>query len=234
MFGRTVRERAQALIDISHPDDRAELIRKAIAANILYPDQIYLEESGQLYPGRIACTHIFKDGLSVHFRAIKPSDEEEMRRLFYRFSDKAVFYRYFTPIKVMPHVKMQEYVNVDYRHRMSIVGLIREGGIERLIAEGRYVLLQDRPFADTAFVVDEKYQGRGIAKFILDMLITSAREQSIKGFTADVLTDNKAMMKVYEKLGYPIQAVVESGVYHLTIPFSEHPESVTDLTTEKK
>ena len=234
MFGRTVRERAQALIEISHPDDRAELVRKAIAANILYPDQIYIEESGQLYPGRIACTHIFKDGLSVHFRAIKPSDEEEMRRLFYRFSDKAVFYRYFTPIKVMRHVKMQEYVNVDYRRCMSIVGLIREGGIERLIAEGRYVLLQDRPFADTAFVVDEKYQGRGIAKFILDMLITSAREQGIKGFTADVLADNKAIMKVYEKLGYPIQAIVEFGVYHLTIPFSEHPESVTDLTTEKK
>jgi acyl-CoA hydrolase/RimJ/RimL family protein N-acetyltransferase len=233
MFGRTVRERAQALIEISHPDDRALLVRKAIAANILYPDQIYIEESGQLYPGRIACTHIFKDGLSVHFRAIKPSDEEEMRRLFYRFSDKAVFYRYFTPIKVMRHVKMQEYVNVDYRRCMSIVGLIREGGIERLIAEGRYVLLQDRPFADTAFVVDEKYQGRGIAKFILDMLITSAREQSIKGFTADVLADNKAMMKVYEKLGYPIQAIVESGVYHLTIPFSEYSDSVTDLTTEK-
>jgi acyl-CoA hydrolase/RimJ/RimL family protein N-acetyltransferase len=233
MMGRTVRERAQALIEVAHPDDRAELVRKAKVANILYFDQIYLEESGRLYPDKIACTQTFKDGLTVYFRAIKPSDEEEMRKLFYRFSDKAVFYRYFTPIKVMPHAKMQEYVNVDYRCSMSIVGLIEEGGIERIIAEGRYVLMKDRPFADTAFVVDEKYQGTGIATFILNTLITFAREQGIKGFTADVLADNKGMLKVYEKSGYPIQAVVEYGVYHLTLPLSERLETQADLSAQQ-
>lgn len=234
MIGRTVRERAQALIEIAHPDDRAALVQKAKAANILFPDQIYLEESGYLYPDRIAFTHTFTDGLTIHFRAIKPSDEEEMRRLFYRFSDKSVFYRYFTPLKVMPHTKMQEYVNVDYRHRMSIVGLIEEGGVERLIAEGRYVLLQDRSFADTAFVVDEKYQGRGIATFILTTLIALAREHGIKGFVADVLADNKGMIKVYEKSGYPIKAIVEFGVYHLTIPFLERSNSPSDFYPQKK
>jgi RimJ/RimL family protein N-acetyltransferase len=115
---------------------------------------------------------------------------------------------------------------------MSIVGLIEEGGIERIIAEGRYVLMKDRPLADTAFVVDEKYQGTGIGTFILNMLITFAREQGIKGFTADVLADNKGMLKVYEKSGYPIQAVVEYGVYHLTLPFSERSETQPDLSAK--
>lgn len=229
MIGRTVRERAQALIEIAHPDDRADLVQKARAANILYADQIFLEDSGHLYPDRIACTQTFKNSLTVHFRAIKPSDEEEMRRLFYRFSDRAVFYRYFTPLKVMPHAKMQEYVNVDYRDYMSIVGLIDEGGIERLIAEGRYVLHKDRSFADTAFVVDEKYQGQGIATFILTMLIKFAREHGIKGFTADVLADNKGMIKVYEKSGYPIKAIVEFGVYRLTIPFLERNDAPSNF-----
>lgn len=233
MTGKTIRERAQALIDISHPDDRSDLVRQAKAANILYADQIYLAESGHLYPDKIAYTRTFKGNLTVRFRAIKPSDEEEMRRLFYRFSDKSVYYRYFSPIKVMPHVKMQEYVNVDYRHCMSIVSIVEEAGIERIIAEGRYVRLQDRPFADTAFVVDEKYQGRGIASFLLDLLISFALEQGIKGFTADVLADNKAMIRIYEKSRYPIQAVVEFGVYHLTIPFSERGDKPSDLLTQK-
>jgi len=233
MAGRTLRERAQALIDIAHPDERAGLVRQAKGANILYRDQIYLEESGHLYPDKIACTHMFKGGMSVRFRAIKPSDEEEMRRLFYRFSDKSVYYRYFSPIKVMPHAKMQEYVNVDYRNCMSIVGLIDESGIERIIAEGRYVRLQDRPFADTAFVVDEKYQGKGIASFLLDTLLSFAQEQGIKGFTAEVLADNKAMIRIYEKSRYPIQAVVEFGVYHLTIPFSVRDEKPSVLLNQK-
>jgi ribosomal protein S18 acetylase RimI-like enzyme len=233
MTGRTIRERAQALIDISHPDDRADLVRQAKTANILYADQIYLAESGHLYPDKISCTHTFKGSLTVRFRAIKPSDEEEMRRLFYRFSDRSVYYRYFSPIKVMPHVKMQEYVNVDYNNCMSIVGFIEESGVERIIAEGRYVRLQDRPFADTAFVVDERYQGRGIASFLLDILISFAQEQGIRGFTADVLADNKAMIRIYEKSRYPIQAVVEFGVYRLTIPFSERDEAPSDSATQK-
>ncbi|MBC8177002.1 MAG: GNAT family N-acetyltransferase, partial [Deltaproteobacteria bacterium] len=66
-----------------------------------------------------------------------------MRRLFYRFSDKAVYYRYFSPIKTMPHAKMQEYVNIDYSKTMSIVGLMGEPGEGRIIAEGRYVRLHN-------------------------------------------------------------------------------------------
>jgi acyl-CoA hydrolase/GNAT superfamily N-acetyltransferase len=221
MIGRTVRERAQALIDIAHPGDRAELISQAKKARILYADQIYLSGSGSFYPQKLGGAHTFKGGLTVNFRAIKPSDEEEMRRLFYRFSDDAVYYRYFSSIKAMPHYKMQEYVNVDYQRTLSIVGTVPESGRERLIAEGRYVRHLDRPYADVAFIVDENYQGVGIASFLLTMLIRVAREQRIEGFTADVLADNKTMLKVFEKASFPIRAVLECGIYNLTIPFED-------------
>jgi acyl-CoA hydrolase len=46
--GRTIRERAQALIDIAHPDDRASLVQEAKEKKILYCDQIFLEESARL------------------------------------------------------------------------------------------------------------------------------------------------------------------------------------------
>ena len=222
MTGRTTRERALALIDIAHPDDREELVRLAKERHLLFPDQQYLAESGHLYPDYLACDHLFRDGLSVRFRAIKPSDVDEMRRLFYRFSDQTVYYRYFSPIKTMPHAKMQEYVNIDYRRIMSIVGLTGEPGEGRIIAEGRYVRLHDLPYADVAFVVDEDYQGRGIATFLLEMLTKIAREKRIEAFRADVLATNKPMLKVFESATKgPIQAVMEGGVYQLTIPLLE-------------
>jgi len=222
MTGRTTRERALALIDIAHPDDRADLVRLAKEKHLLFPDQIYLSESGHLYPEELACEHTFKESLMVRFRAIKPSDVDEMRRLFYRFSDKAVYYRYFSPIKTMPHAKMQEYVNVDYNKTMSIVGLMGEPGEGRIIAEGRYVRLHDLLYADVAFVVDEDYQGKGIATFLLKMLVRIAKEKGMEGFKADVLATNKSMLKVFESAGDgPIQAVMDGGVYELTIPFSE-------------
>ncbi|MDZ7696470.1 MAG: GNAT family N-acetyltransferase [Deltaproteobacteria bacterium] len=222
LTGRTIRERALALIDIAHPDDRAELVRKAKERNILFPDQVYLSESGHLYPHDLASTHTFEGGLTVRFRAIKPSDVDEMRRLFYRFSDKSVYYRYFSPIKTMPHKKTQEYVNIDYTKTMSIVGVMGEPGEGRIVAEGRYVRLPEEPYGDVAFVVDEAHQGRGIATFIYRMLTKIAKDKGLQGFKADVLASNKAMLKVFESASEgPIRAVLDSGVYELTIPFSK-------------
>ena len=118
----------------------------------------------------------------------------------------------------MPHTKMQEYVNVDYGKIMSIVGLIYEPGRGHIICEARYVTEPRRPWADIAFIVDEQYQGTGIASYLYQMLRRLAKERGLHGFTADVLSTNIAMMKVFEKQG-PVEAKLEYGVYKLTMPF---------------
>jgi acyl-CoA hydrolase/GNAT superfamily N-acetyltransferase len=225
LTGRTVRERAQALIDIAHPDDRARLVAQAKAAHILYPDQIFLAQSAHLYPSEIETTHTFKNGVQIRFRAIRPSDEEEMRRLFYRFSDKAVYYRYFTPLKTMPHAKMQAYVNVDYSDTLSIVGVTGEAGEGRIIAEARFARDLQKAKADVAFVVDEAYQGLGIGTYLYRMLIRLARQRGIQGFHADVLSSNRNMLKVFEKGGLPVKASLEDGVYALWMPFERIAEN---------
>ncbi len=223
--GRTVRERAQALIDIAHPDDRSGLVQEAKDKKILYPDQIFLAESARLYPSDIAATHLIKGDIEIRFRAIRPSDEEGMRHLFYRFSDESVYYRYFHSVSSMPHAKMQEYVNVDWNQTMSIVGLVGEEGKGRIIAEARYIKIPGSPFAEVVFVVDEKYQRFGIASFLYEMLIRLAKEKGVKGFMAEVLFSNIGIMKVFRKGDLPVKARLESGVYHLEIPFSTNARS---------
>ena len=215
--GCTVRERAQALIDIAHPDDREQLVKQAKAAHILYADQIFLPDSGRLYPSEIATESMMRDGLKMSYRAIKPSDEEGMRRLFYRFSDDSVYSRYFHSVRAMPHAKIQEYVNVDWHQVMSIVGIIREEGEERIIAEGRYIRSPGSENAEVVFVVDEDYQSHGIATAIYLKLVQLARERGIKTFLADVLFANAPMMKVFQKGNLPIRAYLEAGTYHLSI-----------------
>ncbi|BBO78074.1 hypothetical protein DSCW_54910 [Desulfosarcina widdelii] len=224
LSGRTLRERAQALIEIAHPDDRPGLVNAAKVEKILYQDQIFLAESAHLYPSEISERHTFKNDTTVRFRALKPSDEEEMRRLFYRFSDEAIYYRYFTPIKTMPHAKMQSYVNVDYRDVLSVVGLVGPPGQGRIIAEARFARHKDKPYVDVAFVVDADYQGLGIATYLFRMLARLARQRGARGMTADVLATNHAMLKVFEKSGFPIRSRFEEGAYALTISFEREGE----------
>ena len=218
--GRTIRERAQALIDIAHPDDRANLVQKAKAHKILYHDQIFLAESARLYPADIAETYTARDDRQFRFRAIRPSDEEGMRHLFYRFSEKMVYYRYFQTVRSMPHAKMQAYVNVDWNQVMSIVGLVGEEGKGRIIAEARYIKIPGNPFAEVVFVVDENYQHLGVATFLYRMLIRLAKERGVRGFVAEVLYSNiGGIMKVFKKGDLPVKAHLEGGVYHLEITF---------------
>ena len=93
-------------------------------------------------------------------------------------------------------------------------------GTEKIIAEARYARKKQDTFADTAFIVDEDYHSKGIASYLFELLIRTAREEGIQGFTADVLSTNKAMLKVYEKSPFPVQPVLSRGVYDLTIPFT--------------
>ncbi len=220
MNGRTVRERVQELIEIAHPDDREALFNEARKCHMLYEDQIFLAKTSSLYPSEIATQHTFKNNLTIRFRAIRPSDEEGMRRLFYRFSKESVYYRYFTHLKSMPHSKMQQYVNIDYSQVMSIVGLVGEVGKGHIIAEARYAKLKDIPFGDIAFIVDEKYQGLGIASYLYSMLTRLAKERGLQGFSSDVLQSNEPMMRVFRKTG-TVHTKTEYGEYHLTIPFYE-------------
>ena len=71
--------------------------------------------------------------------------------------------------------------------------------------------------------MDEVYQGLGIATYMYEMLIRLAKKQGLQGFTADVLSTNKGMMKVFEKAGLRLQAKLEQGIYSLEIPF--YPDS---------
>lgn len=219
--GRSLRERAQALIEIAHPEDRPGLVEGGKKENLLYPDQIFIADSARFYPKDIEVTHRFNDDLQVWFRAIKPSDEEQMRRLFYRFSDDAIYYRYFAPLKTMPHARMQAYVNVDYREVLSVVGLIGEPGNQTIIAEARIAKHPDKPFMDIAFVVDEAYQGFGIASFLFRMLSRLAKERGAVKVTADVLSSNRAMIKVFEKGEYSLTAKLEGGAYTISIDLTK-------------
>lgn len=146
-----------------------------------------------------------------------------MRRLFYRFSDEAVYYRFFSHVKSMPHSRMQAYVNVDFRQVMSLVALEGPPGEGRIIAEARWTRIPGRPSADLAFIVDEAYQKLGIATFMYQHMIQLARERGIRQLEADVLVTNSGMRKLMERGGLNVRARLEEGVYHLVASLDPGP-----------
>jgi acyl-CoA hydrolase/RimJ/RimL family protein N-acetyltransferase len=199
LFGKSIRERVIAMIDIAHPDHREDLLAQAKALNYVYADQIYVARHAANYPAGLETRKSLRDGLEIKLRPIKSSDEDMMRTLFYNFSDESKYFRYFAPKPVMPHKEMQSYVNIDYENILSVVAIVEKGRNERIIAEARYAYDKNTQAYEVAFIVDEEFQGKGVATFMFNYLVKIARDRGIRCFMAYVLPRNEAMLKVFEK-----------------------------------
>ncbi len=216
LFGKSIRERVISLIDIAHPDHRERLLEQAKQIGYVYKDQIYVIKNAKNYPVELETVKSFKDGLEVRFRPIKPSDEDMMRRLFYQFSDESKYLRYFARIQTMPHTKMQEYVNIDYVDTVSIVGVISRGRSEEIIAEARYSYYPREKTHELAFIVEEAYQGKGIASFLVDYLLKIGGERGLKTLCATVLPENKKMLRVFDRSDVEHESKYSDGVIAVT------------------
>ena len=212
LHGKSVRERALALIHIAHPKFRDELMQEARAARLVHPNQVALPPGLQPYPRKYESEHEFPKDLNVSFRPIQPSDERALKDLFYSHTPSTIYQRYFSDIKHLSHETVQRMVTLDYHDAMAIVGEIPWEGRRKLIAVGRYYRDPATNWAEVAVVVQENYRKRGLAIYLLRQLTKIAAEQGIIGFTADVLPENSAMLTSFRKVAAPVEIQTTGGL----------------------
>jgi acyl-CoA synthetase (NDP forming)/GNAT superfamily N-acetyltransferase len=72
--------------------------------------------------------------------------------------------------------------------------------------------------AEVAFAVADSMHQRGIATLLLEHLVSLARAQRIRAFTAETLSENTPMLRVFSDVGLPATRHREEGVVMITIP----------------
>jgi acyl-CoA hydrolase/RimJ/RimL family protein N-acetyltransferase len=226
LYGRTVRERALALLSIAHPDFRGELLAAAKERSYVAPTQLELPRPGRLYPAEAVTESTLRDGRRILFRPLRPDDERALRDLFHSHSDETVYLRYGTPLKRLSPAQVQRFVTLDYESRMALGGFIARphedsGELDHLIAVGRYDLDPATNLAECAFVVHDELQGQGIGGQLLQLLIRHARRHRIAGFTAQVLARNTRMMHLFARLCSPLTSRLVDGNYEIAFRFDQ-------------
>ncbi len=219
LHGKSVQERAMALITIAHPKFREELLSKAIEYKWVRPEMADVE--GRLFvgPKEVRTTMLLDDGTLISFRAIEPTDEAATRDLFYSLSQETIYYRYMSHMKRIPRKQLQNFVYIDHRNEVAIVGTVPEAHGEEIIAIGRYYLDPKTNRAEVAFVVRDDWQNRGIGTFIMKHLANIAKSNGISGFTAEVMRENKPMQAVINHSGFKVRSTLREGVFHYEIDF---------------
>ena len=218
LHGRSIRERAIALINIAHPQFREKLLKFSKLRCYVYADQV-LPKTGTPYPEELEITKRFGHDLSIFFRPVKQTDEPLMKEFFYSSSNQSFYQRFFTHQVAMPHSKLQHLVNPDYDEEMALTALIKKEDRELIIAVGRYYLDRSTNMAEIAFIVHDDYQSNGIGTFLFQYLIEIAKKRGIRGFKAEILAENTIMLHVIHKCGYPVQSKLEDDSYAISIIF---------------
>ncbi len=220
LHGKSVQERAIALISVAHPDFREELMQEAIDSKLIRREFSEVEGKFFVGPQQLRTTYITDDGTQVNFRPIHPTDEPRMKDLFYALSQQTIYYRFMSRTKRIPRKQIRDFVYVNHRSEIAIVGTVPEAYGEEIVAIGRYYLDEKTNLAEVAFVVRDAWQNKGIGGFLFKYLSSIARQNGITGFTAEVLRENTAMQKVFRKSEFKVTSELNDNVYSFRIDFA--------------
>ena len=219
LHGKSIRERAMALIAIAHPLFRLWLIEEAKRMHLIYPDQAFIPGVQGEYPEELEAWKTTRTGLGILLRPVKISDEPLLKDFFYSLSDESMYQRFISARRDIPHQELQKFAAVDYFQKMVLVATVEEDGIESICGLGQYGINSDMFTADVALVVRDDCQNHGIGGELLAYLTYLAKRQGLLGFTAEVLAGNDPVFHLFKKMGFAVSKRRDSGVYELVAMF---------------
>ncbi len=221
LHGKNIRERAMDIISIAHPKFRAELIERAKEFNLIYKDQAYIPGKRGEYPEHLETYRESSTGLLLHFRPVRINDEPLIKDFFYSLSDQSFQRRFMSSHVDMPHSKRQDFVVIDYTKEITMLACVDVNGKERVVGMGQIFKNPDGKMGEVSFAVRDDYHNRDIATEMLNYLTEIAVSDDMEGFTAEVLVENKPMLRVFEKMGFDLEKNIEDGVYEIVMRFGD-------------
>lgn len=221
LHGKSIRERALALINIAHPKFRPQLIKAAKAQKYIYADQIEMNTEEIPYPEELEHYDTLQDGTEIFFRPIKPTDDAALSEMLYSLSPASVRTRYMAQTVAFPHRDIQRLTNIDYTQDISIVGTVPGISDEQVVAIAQYYLDPKTQAAEVAFLVQDEWQKKGMGTFLLAYLAQIAKQRGVKQFYAKVLAANKAMLAIFHNTGYQVKTEFDGEIYNVTYDLTD-------------
>jgi len=166
-----------------------------------------------------------RDGTTVVVRALRAEDRARIAAAVRGLDAQSIYTRMFSYRSGLSDAELDRIMRVVPGREELLVATVGEGGDERIVGSARYVAdlaaatAPER--AEVAFVVEEDFQGRGLAGQLFAQLAALARRHGIRHFDAEVLPGNKGMLAVFRKAGLPLQERREDGVVHLSLALGD-------------
>ncbi|MGA2631731.1 MAG: GNAT family N-acetyltransferase, partial [Terriglobia bacterium] len=169
------------------------------------------------YPTQYVAPWTMKDGAEVMIRPIMPEDEPMLVKFHEILSEQSVYMRYFHMIALsqrIAHERLTRICYVDYDREIALVAEQKNPatGERELLGVGRLTKEPGTDEAQFAILIADPVQSRGLGSELLRRIIDIGRHEKVRRITAEILTENYAMQKICERLGFHMERDVEEGV----------------------
>jgi RimJ/RimL family protein N-acetyltransferase len=188
--------------------------------NVLQSRPIIEGLLAMLEAAEYSAVELLRDGRRVEIRALKPDDRTELVAAVEGVSPQSLYRRFFTVKRGLTEQEIDFFLNVDFVTHVALAAVMEEGGKQRIVGGGRYVVLRPGT-AELAFAVVDEYQGQGICGALMRHLCAIAREAGLHELVAEVLPDNFPMLRVLDTSGLHLTTKRESQVVHVALHLSE-------------
>jgi RimJ/RimL family protein N-acetyltransferase len=148
-----------------------------------------------------------------------------MHALFFRLREDDVRTRFFRYLRSLTDEMAQHLCNVSYSEEMAFAAVAGGPEAERIVGTSCYFVDPQSGFADVAYMVDPEWQGIGLGGCLQQRTIDYARRRGVRGFTADVLATNAAMLGVFQRAGCQTTNRLVDGAYEVRMVFPGALES---------
>lgn len=214
LHGKSVRERATALIEIAHPDFRDELRAEALGRHLV-PVEWELPTEADRYPAEYEAIVDLR-GTQAHVRPLRSADADRLMAFFYSHDPETIHGRYRYPKKSLPREEALRLCTLDYRRRFALAAFVETGGDERIVGVARYMMNEKTHSAEVAVVVHQDWRRRGIARVLYGGLRRRAAECGVQALLGEIAADADAAVALYRALGAEVVFDDAAGVYRVT------------------
>jgi GNAT superfamily N-acetyltransferase len=157
-----------------------------------------------------------KDGSAVVLRALVPADRDKIVGLVERLSADSRALRFLRSVDHLSDEELAYLTDVDHRDHEALIAVDPVTRDARGVA--RYVRFPEDPqVAEAAVVVEDAWQGRGLATILLEDLCRRARRAGIDRFSVLMRAENQRAAELFERMGPVTLRDVTAGVLEFEV-----------------
>jgi RimJ/RimL family protein N-acetyltransferase len=217
LFGKSIRERALALIEVAHPRWREMLLNSAKTLGYVRPDQYLASQAA--YPVHEECVVSLKNDRKIMIRPARAGDAGALQALFHRLSPDDVYSRFFRRVRALTYRELQTLCNVNHETEVAFLAVTGPRENEEVIGSACYFLNPTTNLAEVAFMVSPEWQGAGVGTALQTRLLDYATGRGVRGFFAEILPRNDSMLRLIARAPGTVTTSRDEDTVHVTILF---------------